>query len=739
MIYSKKKKKFPFYKQYDRTDCGPTCLRMIAKFYGKIYSPEYLRSVCHLTNEGVSVAGITEGAEAIGLKTLPVSVNWESLEKKAPLPCITHWRQRHFVIVYKVEKGKVYVSDPDYGLITYSKAEFLEGWQNTKYLNNEHEGLLILLEPTPIFFDSEPIKESNKGFKSLIPYLKPYKRYITQLFIGLLVGSIIQLILPFLTQSVVDKGINFRDLNFIHVILLAQLTLFLSQAGVSVIRSWLLLIVGARINISLASDFLIKMMKLPISFFDSKITGDVLQRMQDSTRIETFLTTSPNTLFSIFNMFIFIGILLYYNYKIFIIFIVGAAFYISWILFFMKKRAQLEYRRFDQSSGNSSSLIQIVNGIQEIKINNSQKRRRWDWEEIRIKLYKISLEGLKLSQFQNIGASSVNELKNIFISYVAAISVINGEMTLGMMLAVQYIIGQLNAPLITLVNFFTQAQDARISLERMNEVHLERDEDDEELYSKEFNSKQDIYFDNLSFRYGGSKSPLVLKNINLTIPLKKVTAIVGESGSGKTTLLRLLLKLYNPSEGKISLGNLNLNNISSDKWRDLCGVVMQDGYIFTDTMARNITESNSDGVIDKSRLIKSVQIANIEDMIERLPAGYNTRIGPPGSSGVSLSGGQRQRVLIARAVYKSPEFLFFDEATSALDANNEKTIMENLNTYIKERTAIIIAHRLSTVKNADQIVVLNKGEIVEIGKHEELVKKKGQYYRLVRNQLELGK
>ncbi len=734
-----KNKSFPFYKQYDRTDCGPACLRMIAKFYGKTYSPEYLRSVCYLTNEGVSVAGICEGAETIGLKTLPVNVNWEALEKQVPLPCIAHWRQRHFVIVYKVENGKVYVSDPDHGLITYSKDDFLEGWQNTRYLNNAHEGLLILLEPTPKFHEAEPISDKNKGFKTLFPYLKPYKKYIFQLFIGLFIGSIIQLILPFLTQSVVDKGINYNDLNFIHIILIAQLTLFLSQAGVSIIRSWLLLIVGARINISLASDFLIKMMKLPISFFDSKITGDVLQRMQDSRRIETFLTSSPNTLFSVFNMIIFLGILLYYNYVIFLIFLIGATLYISWILVFMKKRAQLEYKRFDQASGNSSSLIQIVNGIQEIKINNSEKRRRWDWEEIRIRLYKISLESLKLAQFQGIGASSINEVKNIFISYTAAVSVINGEMTLGMMLAVQYIIGQLNAPLVTLVSFFTEAQDAKISLERMNEVHLEKNEEDQEFYQDEINTNQDIVFENVSFKYGGKKSPLVLKNINITIPTNKVTAIVGESGSGKTTLMRLLLKLYSPTDGKIMLGNSNLNNISSSKWRAQCGVVMQDGYIFTDTIARNITESSSEGIIDKKKLIKSVQVANIEDMIEKLPAGYNTRIGPAGSSGTNLSGGQRQRVLIARAIYKSPELLFFDEATSALDANNEKKIMSNLDDYIKDRTAVIIAHRLSTVKNADQILVIDKGQIVEIGKHIELVEKKGFYYRLVKNQLELGK
>ncbi|WP_407266670.1 peptidase domain-containing ABC transporter [Tenacibaculum maritimum] len=735
----KKNKKFPFYKQYDMMDCGPTCLRMIAKYYGKVYSPEYLRKISHLTSEGVLVGNIVEGAEKIGIKALPVNVNWEVLEKQAPLPCIVHWRQRHYVIVYKIEKEKVYVADPAHGLITYTKEAFLEGWQNTRYLSDKNEGLLILLEPSARFHNHNPENKKNEGFKILLPYLRPYKKYIFQLFIGLFVGSAIQLILPFLTQSVVDKGINYRDLNFIHIILIAQLMLFASQSGVTIIRSWLLLIIGARINISLASDFLIKLMKLPISFFDAKMTGDVLQRVQDSRRIETFLTSSPNTLFSVFNMIIFLGVLFYYNVTIFIIFLVGALIYVSWVLIFMKKRALLEYRRFDQSSGNSSSLIQIVNGIQEIKINNSEKRRRWDWEEDRIKLYRISLDSLKLAQYQGVGANAINELKNIFISYVAAVAVINGEMTLGMMLAVQYIIGQLNAPLLTLVNFFREAQDAKISLERMDEVQHEKNEDDIEDFQDDFNINEDLTLKKVSFRYGGEKSSFVLKDINFTIPKNKVTAIVGESGSGKTTLLRLLLKLYKPTEGKIQLGNINLSNIDSSKWRNSCGVVMQDGYIFTDSIARNITESNSEGIIDKAKLIKSVQIANIEDVIERLPSGYNTRIGPPGSSGMSLSGGQRQRILIARAVYKSPQFIFFDEATSALDANNEKTIMTNLEHFMKNKTAVVIAHRLSTVKNADQIIVLDNGEIVERGNHEELIKKKGYYFKLVKNQLELSK
>lgn len=733
-----KKHKFPFYKQFDRTDCGPTCLRMLAKYYGKIYSPEYLRELCNITTEGVSVMGITDASEKIGFKTLVASIDYETLAKQAPLPCIVHWRQRHFLIVYKIEKDKIHVADPDYGHIVYKKDKFIEGWQNTRYLNNSDEGLVILLEPSSEFHEIEEEKKEKKGFSSLLPYVKPYKKYAFQIAIGLSIISIIQLILPFLTQSIVDKGINYRELNFVILVLVAQITLFFSQSFVSFVQNWLLLYLGSRINLTIASEFLIKLMKLPISYFDSKIQGDILQRLQDSDRLERFLTTSPTTIFSLVNMLIFMGILLYYNFIIFSIFLVGATLYIIWILFFMKRRAELDYKRFDESSGNSSSLLQIINGIIEIKINGSEKRRRWGWEEMRIKLYKISIESLKLAQLQMIGASSINEIKNILISFTAAYSVIKGDMTLGMMLAVQYIIGQLNNPLISLVQFFREAQDAKISLARMNEIKEIKDEYQVQELNHELPKNHTIDIQNLSFRYGGKNSKMILEDISLKIPQGKITAIVGESGSGKTTLLKLLLKLYKQTEGKIEIGGIEINNLDTREWRGACGVVMQDGYIFTDTIARNITESQSEWMLDKSKLLNAVRIANIEEMIENFPTGYNTRIGPAGTSGINLSGGQIQRTLIARAVYKNPQYLFFDEATSALDANNEKIIMENLNNFFAGKTVVVIAHRLSTVKNADNIIVLGKGKIIEQGTHTELVANKGAYFELVKNQLELS-
>ncbi|SIQ80680.1 ATP-binding cassette, subfamily B [Chryseobacterium sp. RU37D] len=732
------KQKFPFYKQFDRTDCGPACLRMLAKYYGKIYSPEYLRELSNITTEGVSVMGITDAAEKIGFNTHVANIDFETLEQQAPLPCIVHWRQRHFIIVYKIEKKKIYVADPDHGLMVYSKEKFIEGWQNTRYLNNANEGLVLLFEPSPQFYEIAEEKKEKKGFLSLLPYIKPYKKYTLQVVIGLTIISIIQLILPFLTQSIVDKGINYRELNFVVLVLIAQITLFFSQSFVNFVQNWLLLYVGSRINLTIATEFLIKLMKLPISYFDSKIPGDILQRLQDSDRLERFLTTSPITLFSLVNMLIFMGILLYYNIIIFGVFLLGAVLYITWILFFMKKRAELDYRRFDESSGNSSSLLQIINGIREIKINGSEKRRRWGWEEMRIKLYKISIESLKLAQIQLIGANSINEIKNILISFTAAYSVIKGDMTLGMMLAVQYIIGQLNTPLISLVQFFRDAQDAKISLQRINEIKEIKDEYEAQEINHEVSKNQTITINNLSFQYGGRNSKVILDDINLQIPQGKITAIVGESGSGKTTLLKLLLKLYKPTDGKINVGGIDLNNVDTREWRNICGVVMQDGYVFTDTIARNITESQSDWILDKEKLLNAVRIANIEEMIENFPTGYNTRIGPAGTSGINLSGGQTQRTLIARAVYKNPQYLFFDEATSALDANNEKIIMENLNQFFCGKTVVVIAHRLSTVKNADNIVVINKGKIIEQGTHSELIKIKGAYFELVKNQLELS-
>lgn len=732
-----KSKKFPFYRQLDQMDCGPTCLRMVAKYHEKNYSVDFLRKKANITRQGVSLGGVAEAAEAIGYRTLAVNVDLKMLVDEVPLPCIAHWRQRHFVVVYEIKKNTVFVADPAHGLIKYTKEDFLKGWVGENG-NQDSEGYLLILETTPKFLDSEQNTKKEYGFKFLFWYFRPYKKYIIQLLLGLLVGSVLQLIFPFLTQAVVDYGINYQNLNFIYIILIAQLVLFLSQTTVDLIRGWILLHMTSRINISLISDFLIKLMRLPISFFDSKNTGDIIQRIYDHDRIQNFLsTTSLNTLFSAFNLIVFGIVLVYYNLTIFTIFFVGSLIYIGWTLLFLKKREELDYKRFNQAADNQSSIYQLISGMQEIKLNGSERRRRWEWEAIQIKLFKVSVRNLTLSQTQNTGGRFFNELKNILITFIAAKSVIDGSLTLGMMLSVQYIIGQLNLPLNNFITFIQTGQDAKISLERLAEIHSMVDEEERDAdILKELPKGKGILLKDLSFRYGGKSSPLILDKLNFEIPEGKVTAIVGASGSGKTTLIKLLLKFYEPTKGEIRIGTTKLKKLSTKFWRKNCGSVLQDGFLFGDTASRNITESDSEGMVDKERLLHAVNVANIQDFIEQLPSGFNTKIG---NSGSNISGGQKQRILIARSVYKNPNYIFFDEATSALDANNEKVIMNKLEEFYKGKTVVVVAHRLSTVKNANQIIVLDKGQIIEKGTHQELVAKKGMYFSLIKNQLELGK
>ena len=727
---------FQFYRQLDQMDCGPTCLRMIAKHYGRSYQVDYLRKKANITREGVSLGGIAEAAEAIGFHTLAVSVDFKAMAGEVPLPCIAHWRQRHFVVVHKITKDKVFVADPAHGLLEYSKQAFIEGWIG-KGADQHTEGFLLLLETTPRFFESDFEDRKKIGFGFLFSYFKPYSKYIFQLFLGLFAGSVLQLIFPFLTQAIVDYGINYQNLNFIYLILIAQLTLFISQTTVEIIRSWILLHMTSRININLISDFLMKLMRLPIAFFDSKNTGDIIQRIYDHDRIQQFLSsTTLNTVFSAFNVVIFGIVLAYYNWVIFLIFLLGSLIYLGWTVLFLKKRAELDYKRFDQQADNQSSIYQLISGMQEIKLNGSERRRRWEWEAIQVKLFKVSIKSLSLTQSQNMGGRFFNELKNILITFVAAKSVIDGELTLGAMLSVQYIIGQLNLPINNFVTFIQSGQDAKISLERLAEIHEKDDEEDDTLEPiKELPQSQSIHIQNLTFQYGGKDSPKVLNDISFEIPEGKTTAIVGASGSGKTTLIKLLLKFYDPSKGTLHIGNTKLGNIGTSFWRKQCGSVMQDGFLFGDTIARNITESDSEGVIDKKRLLHATDVANILEFIEELPSGFNTKIG---TAGVNVSGGQKQRILIARAVYKNPTYIFLDEATSALDANNEKAITEKLEKFYKGKTVVVVAHRLSTVKSANQIIVLDKGKIVEKGNHKSLTAKKGAYYTLVKNQLELG-
>ncbi len=757
---------FLLFRQVDAMDCGPTCLRMVAKHYGRTLSAQKLREAAEIGKDGVNLLGIAQAAEKIGFRTLAVKVSLEKLRKDAPLPCIVHWGQNHFVVVYKITSGKflsrrrtfrssgtlaqsekevarddkdgwVYVADPGRGLLKYSFAEFESQWATT-ITDGQPTGIALLLEPTPAFHEGEDEFEQKKGDKTLTSLFSHFFRYrslVFQLILGLLTGSIIQLILPFLTQSVVDTGIQTRNLNFIYLVLGGQLMLFIGRMSVDFIRSWILLHISTRINLSILSDFLGKLLRLPVAYFESKQTGDILQRVGDHSRIESFLSgTSLSVLFSLFNLVIFSVVLAFYNFTIFGVFVVASILYAAWVTVFLKYRKTLDHKRFALNSKNQSTLIQLVQSVPELKLNNATLRKRWDWENLQVAEFKLNIRSLALQQYQQSGALFINEGKNIFITFLAATAVVNGQMTLGAMLAVQYILGQLNSPVEQLVGFIQRLQDARLSLERLNEVHgMEDEEPTGKHFVRRIPEDKGIKIENLTYTYPGAGNEPVLTDINLHIPQGKVTAIVGSSGSGKTTLIKLLLKFIEPQKGSVKIGNLQFSNIGYDYWRSLCGTVMQEGFIFSDSIAHNIAISDERPDIDK--LLHAVRVANIRDFIESLPLSYNTKIG---SEGNGISQGQKQRLLIARSVYKDPEYLFFDEATNALDAENERIIMENLSEFFAGKTVVVVAHRLSTVKNADQIIVLEKGKVVETGTHEQLSRVNGRYFELVKNQLELG-
>ena len=722
--------KFPHYKQYDEMDCGPACLRIIGKYYRKSFSLEYLRSLSYTTRSGTTLLGISEAAEKLGFRTLGAKLSYEVLREDQPFPCIAYWEQRHFIVLYKIGKRKVYVSDPAHGLLSYTKQEFLKGWS----VNNA-EGIRLTLEPSPAFDHVEPDSGSHPGgLKFLYKYITRHGQLMVQLLLGLLAGSLLQLVFPFLTQSIVDVGIQNHNLSFIYLMLIAQLLLFTGKTSIEIFRGFILMHLSSRVNINLLSDFFAKLMKLPLGFFDNKLTGDILQRIADHQRVETFLTSGTlNIIFSFINLIIFSIVLAIYSPLIFSVFAAGSLIYFAWIMFFMKKRAVLDYKRFSQLSLNQDKDLELIYGMQEIKLHNAERKKRWQWEHLQVKLFKINLKSLTLKQTQSAGASLLNELKNIIIAFLAARLALDGKITLGIMLSISYITGQLDGPIQQLVEFIQSWQDAYLSIGRINEIHLKKDEESAGGEKNTDIEEGDLKLNNLSFKYNLSpKAPFILKDISLTIPHRKITAIVGSSGSGKTTLLKLLLKFYDPVSGDILTGNTNLSTIPHSTWRRKCGVVMQEGYIFNDSIAHNIAIGEEK--IDWQRVNEAAKIANIQEFIEFLPLKFDTRIG---QNGLGISTGQKQRILIARAVYKNPDVLLFDEATSALDTKNEKIIMENLNRFFEGKTVIIIAHRLSTVKNADKIIVLEKGEIGETGTHTELVRKKGGYFNLVKNQLEL--
>lgn len=730
---------FPLYTQHDAMDCGPTCLRMVAAFYGRHYSLERLREMCFFSREGVSMLGISEAAEKIGLHSIGVQIPLKKIINDVSLPCIVHWNQNHFVVLYgirKKRKGYLFdVADPAGSKITYTEEEFKHCWLSGKKEGNE-TGVVLCLEPTPIFYEMDEDQGEKKQRRSLtflFSYLRPYKKLILQLFIGLATGSLLQLILPFLTQSIVDFGISNQNLGYIYLVLLAQLVLVISSTSVEFIRGWILLHLGMRVNISLISDYLAKLMRLPIAYFDTKMTGDILQRINDHSRIQNFLTNSSlNTLFSIVNIVIFGAVILAYDWRIFLIFFVGSGLYVAWVWMFMKRRAVLDHKMFAQNSANQSNMVQLVSGMQEIKLNTCEQQKRWEWERIQARIYKITIKGLALAQYQQSGGILINQIKNAVITALVAAFVIKGQITLGMMLAIQYIIGQLNSPIDQLITFIRQYQDAKLSLDRLQEIYTKENEEPENKMLIRDIRRQDIIIKNLTFRYDKLSDTPTLDTINLAIPRGKTTAIVGLSGSGKTTLLKMILGFYKPDKGEVIVGNSSLENYNKREWRKCCGTVMQDGFIFSDSVARNIAPGVEH--INEGQLKIATETSNISDFVEELPLGYNTKIG---AEGHGLSTGQKQRILIARAVYKNPEYIFLDEATNSLDANNERAIMDKLNVFLSGRTAIIIAHRLSTVRNADNIVVLQQGKIKEQGTHRELINQKGIYYNLVKNQLDV--
>ena len=714
-------------------DCGPTCLRMVSKWYGKSYSLPFLREKCYIDRAGVSLKGISEAAELIGFRTLAVKIPINAEKdapslQNAPLPTILHWNQNHFVTLYKITKKYAWVADPGSGKHKLNIEEFANSW-----ISSGENGVALLIETTPEFYNEDGVESSKMGFSYLGQYIKPHRGLIVQLVIGLLLGTVFQLIFPFLTQSLVDIGIETKDLNFIYIVLAGQLMLFLGQIITQFIQSWILLHISVRINVNLISDFLIKLMRLPLGFFDSKNTGDLLQRIGDHRRIESFMTQSTlAVLLSVLNLIVFGAVLGFYSSQIFVVFLVSTVCYVLWVAFFLKKRKEIDYRAFQQNADNQDSLIEIIQGMPEIKLQGSELKHRWKWANIQAKLFRTQMSSLKISQFQDAGAKGITQLKDILITVIAATAVLNGELTLGAMLAIQYIIGQLNGPLQQLVGFVRSAQDASISMERLSEIHQSTDEEGIKDLKLNIIPSGDIRIENINFSYTPI-SEQVLTDLSLTIPRGKTTAIVGASGSGKTTLIKLLLGFYKPTKGIIKIGSSHLDHIYQKIWRQQCGVVMQEGFIFSDTIAKNIAESDDE--VNFAKVIAAATQANIMEFVNSLPLGYNTMIGAKGNG---VSQGQKQRLLIARAIYKNPEFIFFDEATNALDANNERIIMNNLNKFLEGKTAVVVAHRLSTVKNADQIIVLDKGRIVEQGTHKDLVELRGDYFRLVQNQLELG-
>lgn len=726
---------FPFVKQLDAMQCGISCISMICHFYGKKIPIQVLEKHCQASKDGISLKSLADLCDLLNLEYTAGRATISDL-LECPLPCILHWNQNHFVVLYKIDKNghRFWIADPGKGKYKLSLEEFSSHWVSTKSSQCD-KGIAMFISKTKDFDDIKiEDLDSKRSFRFLWQYIVQYRRYFLQILLGLGLGCILQLIMPFLTQWIVDIGIKHQDVKFIWLVLLGEFIIVIGKAATDFIRRWLLLHISMRINISIVSDFFIKLLKLPMYFFETKLLGDLLQRIGDHQRIQNFLTNQVlGVMFTTLSFLVFGIVLFIYNLPVFCIFIVGGIAYGSWIACFLSKRKVLDYQLFEQQAKSQNRTYQFLTNIPEIKLQDCEKRRRWEWEDCQAELFKVQMKSMKLQQTQEAGSIFINEIKNILITVFAATAVINGDITLGAMLAIQYIVGQLNSPVEQLMQFVYSLQDVKISLERINEVHESNNEETNRNKRQSFVSEKSIILKNVDFKYDVHSLKKTLSDISFSIPEGKVTAIVGASGSGKTTLIKLMLGYYPVLAGEIKISGENINTYDLKWWRRHCGVVMQDGVIFSESIARNIAVDDEE--IDVSRLENAAKIACIHDYVMSLPLKYNTLIG---RDGVGLSKGQIQRILIARAVYKNPDFIFLDEATNSLDAKNERDIVENLEKFYQGRTVIVVAHRLSTVRNADNIIVIENGEIAEMGSHKELIEKKGAYYNLVRNQLELG-
>jgi ATP-binding cassette, subfamily B, bacterial len=735
---------FRYFRQLERKDCGPTCLRMIAAFHGRQYPTQYLSEICHVGRMGASLAGLEKGAENIGFDTFATTLTLEELFKEAPLPAILFWKKRHYIVLVGPAKGAkkhthVIIADPETGKVTMPVQRLLDNWLN----EGSDSGYVLLTEPKPDFYVHDDPRAQNRQFKGLPIWqsIKTFRHYFFQIALGMLVAAGINLFFPVLTKLLVDKGVQEKNVDMIAALLFAQLALFAGNILVEIIRSWSVLYINARINIKIISDFLIKLIRLPIGFFDTRLMTDIMLRIDDHERIEEFLSSSSlNVLFSAVSVTALSVVFCFYSPALFLIFLVGSLISVAWVVYFLKKRKTIDYNRFELTSNSRNLMYEMIDGMTEIKLNNAEKSKRFEWERQQLRMYDVNKSALKIEQIQHIGFNAITHVKSLLITFFAAFAVVDGSITLGVMLSIAMLVGQLNQPLEDFVRFFQSLQYARISIDRLNDIYSKKDEAEQhaeniekERIAQKSALPEHIRIDQIGFSYNGVLGPDVFKNLSLDIPLNKVTAIVGSSGSGKTTLFKLLLKFYEPAEGSITVDRQALPAIHPDAWRSRCGVVMQDGYIFSDSILRNIAVREEKPDLEKVR--EACRVANIDEFVNTLPLGFSTEIG---GGGIGLSAGQKQRILIARAVYKNPDFLFFDEATSALDAKNEKTIVENLKRFYTQKTVLIIAHRLSTVRDADKIVVLDKGAIAEQGAHEELIARRGFYYELIKNQLELG-